>query len=164
MTNPRSVWCCISCCTHIKKNTRREESAARTFGFPRMEIEFHFAVVMFLFIDGQRKAERSATFDCFIWIQKIYSITVGRISVCASVDFFAVRTLQTWGQIFLKALTFMQRSQKMLENKKIFKGCTNIFRAPVGERLQRAWSSSTCQGNSGQGGVIINVYLYWNSG
>lgn len=61
MTDPRWVWCCISCCTHIKKNAVGRICSMAIWP-PWMEVEFHFIAVMFLFMDAY-----VAAFDWFIW-------------------------------------------------------------------------------------------------
>lgn len=134
-------------------------------------------------------AERSATFDGFIciprerelWIFKC--VVVWSLKEAAQICYRCVSTLimsadllcDRWVSwecttsvhiwvVFVKVDICVKTSDNVAERANSKRVISNIFRALTGKRLQTPAGFSNCQGNSGQGGVIMNVHLYWNSG
>lgn len=129
-------------------------------------------------------AERSATFDGLIcitrelWIWKCLIVWIlkeaGQIcyrcvsTLIMSADWLhdhwvsceCMTSVHIW-VIFLKVDINVKTSDNVAERANTQRVFSNVLK---GKRLQRAAGFSNCQGNSGQGGVIINVHVYWNSG
>lgn len=156
---------------------------------PRMEIEFHLIVVTFLFIDFcwlKEVPRLTASFVSLerereLWIFKC--VVVWSLKEAAQICYRCVSTLimsadllcDHWVSwecttsvhiwvVFVKVDICVKTSDNVAERANSKRVISNIFRALTGKRLQTPAGFSNCQGNSGQGGVIMNVHLYWNSG